>query len=50
MVYKITIYDNNWHTVNVDYHRLDDRQAAEIRAESDAAWLGYDRWEVEPIR
>ena len=49
-VYEIAIYDENWNCISKDYKRFDDLQQAELRAEADAAWLGYDRWEVRKIR
>lgn len=49
-VYQINVYDNNWKVVNTDYFYCDDRQSAEIKAETYAAWLGFERYEITRIR
>ena len=49
-VYQISIYDNNWRTLNTDFIYCEDRQAAEQQAERDADWLGAPHWEVVRIR
>ena len=49
-VYKISVYDRAWRTICEDYKRCDDRQQAELAAESAADWLGAEHWEVTKIR
>ena len=49
-VYQISVFDKNWNTVSVDYFHCEDRQAAELKAEADADWLGAPHWEVNRIR
>ena len=49
-VYKIAVYDRNWHCLSVDYKRFDDRQQAELAAEQDCDWLGGEHFKVTRIR
>lgn len=49
-VYQISLYDNNWNRINVDYFQCEDRQAAEQKAEADADWLGASHYEINRIR
>lgn len=49
-VYKISIYDQNWKLINEDFFRCEDRQAAELKAEADADWLGASHYEVTRLR
>lgn len=49
-VYQISVYDKNWRTLSVDYFYCEDRQAAELKAERDADWLGAPHWEITRIR
>ena len=49
-VYEITVYDRNWKLIHKDYHRFDDRQQAELRAEADSDWLGGSHYEVRIVR
>lgn len=50
MVYKISIYDKNWKLVHEDFCHCEDRQAAELKAEADADWLGAAHYEVNRLR
>lgn len=49
-VYMIDIFDENFNLVCKDFFKCEDRQAAELKAERDADWLGCKKWEVTRIR
>ena len=49
-VWRIDVFDKNWHLISRDYDRISDRQAAELKAEMIMDDMGGSHFELTKIR